>query len=385
MKLLIIDPGHGGSEPGAVAYGYKEKDLNLIVARRVSELLKDYHPDMTRTDDVTLSLADRGTIISGKYEYCLSIHFNASGSNAQGIEAIYSLFSTTGKMLADSIAKSLKESLNIPIRRTFYRKGKDGRDYYAMHRNTGKTVTVIVESLFMDSPDIKHLNIESIAQGIAFGFRSFLGGGLTLTDTAEYDKVATTDVAYIDPDALYGEIVKRKGTDIRGDFVNGTFYDMSSMRGLGNLISNGKVLCKQWITHPDTGKPHDNVKRANLIVYTDGTVKVKLIMDIEAEENISNIKFAVSGFNLFPLDLSAEWWPQGIGRADWRTAIGYNPAKDKIVIAIRPDSTAQRAVQTMRNLGCTMAIGLDSGLSTNARFGKDIRLTDRVLHNIIRW
>ena len=38
-KKICIDPGHGGSDPGATAYGLKEKDVNLDVALRLKELL----------------------------------------------------------------------------------------------------------------------------------------------------------------------------------------------------------------------------------------------------------------------------------------------------------------------------------------------------------
>lgn len=71
----------------------------------------------------------------------------------------------------------------------------------------------------------------------------------------------------VDPLNLHGEIIKTAGNKIKGDFANGTFYDMNSMRGIGNLVVNGKVISKQWVMHPDTGEPWDIVRRGNLIVY----------------------------------------------------------------------------------------------------------------------
>ncbi len=110
-------------------------------------------------------------------------------------------------------------------------------------------------------------------------------------------------------------------------------------------------------------------------------------MDIEKEEDISKIHFAISGFNMFPLDLKAEWFnPKEVGYQTWRTVLGYRKSDNKVIIAVRPSSTAERGQQTLINLGCDIGIGLDSGGSTNARFnGKTIRTTSRVLQNIIRW
>jgi N-acetylmuramoyl-L-alanine amidase len=174
MKTLIIDAGHGGTDPGAKAFGYSEKDLNLVIAKRVAELLKEYSPDLTRTDDVDLG-ENRVNLIKDKYKYCLSIHLNAASGKGSGIETIHSIYSKTGEKLAQAIAEGLKSSLGLPIRRIFSRKGNNG-DYYYMHRLTGKTCTVIVECLFLDnSADIKALNIENISRGIADGFRAFMG------------------------------------------------------------------------------------------------------------------------------------------------------------------------------------------------------------------
>ena len=174
MKTLIIDAGHGGSDTGASAFGYLEKDLTLIVAKRVRELLREYNPDLTRYKDIELNSIDRTAKIKDKYKYCLSIHFNAAGGIGRGIETIHAINSVKGKELAQSIANSLNKTTKLDIRRIFSRKGKNG-NYYYMHRMTGSTVTVIVECLFIDSEhDIQYLNIENIAQGIAEGFKEFI-------------------------------------------------------------------------------------------------------------------------------------------------------------------------------------------------------------------
>ncbi len=96
---VVIDPGHGGWDTGAVAQGVREKDLNLDVGLRVSRVLEAHgvRTKMTREDDHFVTLAGRaemGNSLPGSI--FVSIHFNdAPGeghavSRANGIETFYS-------------------------------------------------------------------------------------------------------------------------------------------------------------------------------------------------------------------------------------------------------------------------------------------------------
>ena len=60
MKVFL-DPGHGGTDPGAIGGGYHETDLNLAVAKKVQALLVDrgYTVYMSRNNDTTVALLDR--------------------------------------------------------------------------------------------------------------------------------------------------------------------------------------------------------------------------------------------------------------------------------------------------------------------------------------
>lgn len=180
VEKLIIDAGHGGSDSGASAFGFLEKDLNLVVAKRVRELLKEFKPAMTRETDITVVPNKRSLeLVKDKYEYCLSIHLNAFKGTSVGIETIHSIHSEEGKLLAEHLAESLSKHTNLPIKKIFTRTLSSNKniDYYYMHRNTGKTVTVIIETLYLDNPDtLDYLNIERIAQGIAKGFKNFMEG-----------------------------------------------------------------------------------------------------------------------------------------------------------------------------------------------------------------
>jgi N-acetylmuramoyl-L-alanine amidase len=63
MKI-VIDPGHGGSDPGTVGNGLQEKDVTLAVSNILSQLLRNAGYDVvsTRTTDETVSLLRRSQI-----------------------------------------------------------------------------------------------------------------------------------------------------------------------------------------------------------------------------------------------------------------------------------------------------------------------------------
>ncbi|UFU00249.1 N-acetylmuramoyl-L-alanine amidase [Radiobacillus kanasensis] len=90
MKLYL-DPGHGGSDPGALGNGLEEKDIVLDIALKIrSILLNDYENvevKMSRTSDSTVSLSQRtNEANSWGADYFLSIHCNAFNGSAQGYE-----------------------------------------------------------------------------------------------------------------------------------------------------------------------------------------------------------------------------------------------------------------------------------------------------------
>lgn len=86
-KTIIIDPGHGGSDPGAVGNGLKEKDLNLVISLATRDALADYDctVKLTRTKDVYVALSTRAAM--GKSaDLFVSQHNNAFTSDVRGFE-----------------------------------------------------------------------------------------------------------------------------------------------------------------------------------------------------------------------------------------------------------------------------------------------------------
>lgn len=89
--LVVLDPGHGGKDPGAMAFGLKEKDLVLQIALKMEAELKRLGADvrMTRRDDRYLKLSER-TELANQWgaDVFVSVHINAlpAGRHATGAE-----------------------------------------------------------------------------------------------------------------------------------------------------------------------------------------------------------------------------------------------------------------------------------------------------------
>lgn len=92
---IVIDPGHGGKDPGAVRRGSaKEKEINLIIAKYLYELLKkekDFDVKLTRSDDSFIPLGRRAKISNDyKADLFISIHANAAKRvSANGFEVYF--------------------------------------------------------------------------------------------------------------------------------------------------------------------------------------------------------------------------------------------------------------------------------------------------------
>jgi len=150
-KTLIIDPGHGGKDPGARGFGLDEKDWTLEISLYQYKRLKELGVDvaLTRRDDSTLEPFQRVARIKNQYDLCLSNHWNAFNGQARGVEGIHSIHSN-GRLATDLVDRVV-EKTGLPKRRVFKREMKKGVDYYYMHRLTGRTETVIMEYGFIDN------------------------------------------------------------------------------------------------------------------------------------------------------------------------------------------------------------------------------------------
>jgi len=105
FAVVVLDPGHGGQDSGAMCGGVLEKDLTLDVARRIDRLLdsEGIATLMTRLGDTYVSLADRAAL-ANRARNCIfiSIHFNEDNKPvASGVETYYAGHQiTAGSFLA---------------------------------------------------------------------------------------------------------------------------------------------------------------------------------------------------------------------------------------------------------------------------------------------
>ena len=90
---LVIDPGHGGEDPGAVnaELNLRESDINLnvcLILKAIFDTHPEYEVKMTRTGDVSLNLNGRTLLTNGLNAKLVSVHCNAAAKpGAQGVEA----------------------------------------------------------------------------------------------------------------------------------------------------------------------------------------------------------------------------------------------------------------------------------------------------------
>lgn len=183
--MVIIDAGHGGSDPGGGSNEYwLEKDLNLKIAlyeyRRLKEL--GIPVSLTRDSDITLNPTDRVkkvySLATGNNDILISNHINVDYGKIDGAEVIYSI--KDPKTLASLIASNIQAAgQNLSPSGVYTRTNELGNDYYYIIRNVRPVKSVLVEFGFADSPkdDVIQLrdNWERLAEAVVKSVAEYLG------------------------------------------------------------------------------------------------------------------------------------------------------------------------------------------------------------------
>ncbi|MHB8131746.1 MAG: N-acetylmuramoyl-L-alanine amidase [Mobilitalea sp.] len=190
--IIVIDPGHGGRDPGKVGVNKSlEKDINLSVAFKLKNLLEqnDIVVVMTRDEDIGLysetdtnkknaDLNHRVDLIqTSEADLAISIHQNSFGEEyVKGAQVFYHAQSAQGKMLAEIIQAQLIET----IADGNHRKAKSNDNYYMLKKT--KCPFVIVECGYMSN--IKEAELltddeyqEKMAWGIHLAILQFINNG----------------------------------------------------------------------------------------------------------------------------------------------------------------------------------------------------------------
>lgn len=172
-KKIYIDPGHGGTDSGAVGVNnLLEKDINLQVAKKVRDLLvkQGMQVKMSRETDKALSLEYRTNDANSWNANCfVSIHCNAYNGSAKGIETYG--YSTNTTDLANNIHPQVINTKAYTLNR-----GVKTANFYVL-RNS-KMRACLIELGFIDNLDDAKILLQKqddLALGITKGIFQYMG------------------------------------------------------------------------------------------------------------------------------------------------------------------------------------------------------------------
>lgn len=254
-KIIVIDPGHGGADPGAQYGTVREKDINLAISLRLRQVLEQMGAKviLTREADVDF-YPDR--FIKGKTakrqelnqriqkasashaDLFISIHANSFPQHrSYGAESYYHMKSASGKALAERIQKHLGS-----LQPDNHRSAKAG-DYYLI--NQTKIPAVIVEVGFISNAKERTLiQTESyqtaLAEAIGSGIQDFVldyplgvldNAAPTLSGTALPQHITSSEFkVYFPSESLDGLATEARNVDFS------TWQALSSNRKIQYLL-----------------------------------------------------------------------------------------------------------------------------------------------------
>ena len=195
---VVLDPGHGGEEPGAVGpRGLREKDLNLVVAAHAAKALQAEGVSvlLTRRADYRMTLAARGLVAQAIHPKAfVSIHHNAGSSSPSpggpGTEVYHQNSSAESKRLGGLVYEEVKGFLSKQKGVAWVaaqhpgvvaRVGATGDDYYGVLRRSKGNPAVLVEGAYisnrpeealLERKDAQKAEGEAVARGILRYLRS---------------------------------------------------------------------------------------------------------------------------------------------------------------------------------------------------------------------
>lgn len=173
-KKIVLDPGHGGKDPGALGDDNKEKDLTLSTAKKLKAKLEAAGAKvyMTRTGDTYPSLDQRVEYSKKmKADLFISIHFNSGSSSANGIETYYWTSSKNEKKLATYVQEEVVDSTGLNSR------GVKTANFRVIG-TTNPTQAILVELGFISNPHEEQIIEKSsfqndAATGIVNGLEAY--------------------------------------------------------------------------------------------------------------------------------------------------------------------------------------------------------------------
>lgn len=176
---IIIDPGHGGFDPGGGTNNFfKEKDMNLLISKYQDARFKELgiNSKIVRNSDETLTPKARIEKIASfnptSSDILISNHINSGGDI--GGEVIYSV--RGNNQLPNIIANNLKNT-GLKIRNVYQRKNRLGKDFYFIQRDIIPNNALIIEYGFADNDiDSNRLRFEwpNLAESVVKAIADYL-------------------------------------------------------------------------------------------------------------------------------------------------------------------------------------------------------------------
>ena len=175
-KVILLDPGHGGNDPGAISYSGKfEKHINLDVVWNLKELLNKSGAAvyMTRTNDTYISNKERGRLADKLgADIMLSIHHNSlNNSDYFGLSTYYNTINYKAPSYGYNLAEAIY--LNAITINGVYRDGILDRNFEVLRETN--TPAALIEISFLSNPteemnihniSFQNVMVEKIADGI---------------------------------------------------------------------------------------------------------------------------------------------------------------------------------------------------------------------------
>jgi N-acetylmuramoyl-L-alanine amidase len=173
--LVVIDPGHGGKDSGAIGIGgIQEKGIILPISQQIAQILEQQgiQVQMTRSSDYFVTLQDRTKMANRMgADVFVSIHANSMGLSRPDVNGLETYYFGRGKALADVIHRNILQRLNVRDRRV-----RSARFYVL---RTASMPAVLVETGYVtgaeDSRKLSDPNYRSqMAQAIALGILEYI-------------------------------------------------------------------------------------------------------------------------------------------------------------------------------------------------------------------
>ena len=173
-RIIVLDPGHGGNDVGAIRGDITEKDITLDVSKRVKDILtkQGYKVEMTRDKDETLSLQDRVDFSEAiQPDIFISIHVNSSEKpEITGLETHY--YHQESLLLAQTMHASMVSNIKSNNRGLFKSK------FYVINHTTSPAILVEIgfisnsgERAELISEKRKQTTAKAIAEGVQNYFK----------------------------------------------------------------------------------------------------------------------------------------------------------------------------------------------------------------------